>query len=138
LVRRVLAEQGNSSAISEHQVGEDVMADEQFVIFRLGEHARPVVNLLHEVSRLEVLSRRDVAAGRFRVEGLTADEHGTVARLDEQYAALDLGLADLSVVILAHRFRTRRLLTFDERDFRAVAPLSGGSFTLLPRDNAGP
>lgn len=77
---------------------------------------------------------RDVASGRFRVEGLTADEHGTVARLDERYADLDLGLADLSVVILAHRFRTRRLLTFDERDFRAVTPLSGGSFMLLPRD----
>jgi predicted nucleic acid-binding protein len=81
---------------------------------------------------------RDVAAGRFRVEGLTADEHGTAARLDEQYADLDLRLADLSVVILAHRFRTRRLLTFDERDFRAVAPLSGGSFTLLPRDQTDP
>ena len=81
---------------------------------------------------------RDVAAGRFRVEGLTADEHGTVARLDEQYAALDLRLADLSVVILAHRYRTRRLLTFDERDFRAVAPLSGGTFTLLPRDETDP
>ncbi len=81
---------------------------------------------------------RDVAAGRFRVEGLTAEEHGTVARLDEQYADLELGLADLSVVVLAHRFRTRRLLTFDERDFRAVAPLSGGSFTLLPRDKATP
>lgn len=77
---------------------------------------------------------RDVAAGRFRIEGLTADEHGTAARLDEQYADLDLGLADLAVVILAHRFRTRRLLTFDERDFRAVTPLVGGSFTLLPRD----
>ncbi len=80
---------------------------------------------------------RDVASGRFRVEGLTANEHGTVARLDEQYADLDLGLADLSVVILAHRFHTRRLLTFDERDFRAVTPLAGGSFTLIPRDNAG-
>lgn len=79
----------------------------------------------------------DVATGRFRVEGLTADEHGTVARLDEQYADLDLGLADLSVVILAHRFRTRRLLTFDERDFRAVTPMAGGSFTLLPRDTQG-
>jgi uncharacterized protein len=78
---------------------------------------------------------RDVAAGRFRVEGLTADEHGTVARLDEQYAGLDLGLADLSVVVLAHRFRTKRLLTLDERDFRAITPLGGGSFTLLPRDN---
>src|SRR5258708_866523 len=81
---------------------------------------------------------RDVAAGRFRVEGLTADEHGMVARLDEQYADLDLGLADLSVMILAHRFRTRRLLTFDERDFRAVTPLAGGSFTLLPRDEPPP
>jgi uncharacterized protein len=77
---------------------------------------------------------RDVAAGRFRVEGLTADEHGTAARLDDQYADLDLGLADLSVMILAHRFRTRRLLTFNERDFRAVTPLAGGSYTLLPRD----
>jgi predicted nucleic acid-binding protein len=77
---------------------------------------------------------RDVAAGRFRVEGLTADEHGVVARLDEQYADLDLGLADLSVVILAHRFGTRRLLTFDERDVRAVTPMAGGSFTLLPCD----
>ena len=79
---------------------------------------------------------RDVAAGRFRVEGLTAAEHGQVARLDEQYADLDLGLADLSVLILAHRFRTTRLLTFDERDFRVVRPLAGGSFTLLPRDGA--
>src|SRR5262245_51786699 len=80
---------------------------------------------------------RDVAAGRFRVEGLTADVHGTAARLDEQYTDLDLGLADLSVVILAHRFRTRRLLTFDERDFRAVTPLAGGSFAMLPRDSTG-
>jgi uncharacterized protein len=77
---------------------------------------------------------RDVAAGRFLVEGLTAEEHAIAARLDEQYADLQLGLADASVVILAKRFRTTRLLTFDERDFRAVTPLGGGHFTLLPRD----
>ena len=77
---------------------------------------------------------RDVAAGRFMVEGLTPEEHATAARLDEQYADLGLGLADASVVILAKRFRTTRLLTFDERHFRAVAPLGGGHFTLLPRD----
>jgi uncharacterized protein len=77
---------------------------------------------------------RDVAAGRFLVEGLTAEEHGMAARLDEQYSDLGLGLADASVVILAKRFRTTRLLSFDERDFRAVTPLGGGHFTLLPRD----
>ena len=79
---------------------------------------------------------RDVAAGRFLVEGLTAEEHGMAARLDEQYSDLELGLADASVVILAKRFRTTRLLSFDERDFRAVTPLGGGHFTLLPRDEA--
>lgn len=77
---------------------------------------------------------RDVAGGRFQVETLDADEHGLAADLDERYADLDLGLGDLSVVLLAHRYKTRRLLTFDERDFRAVTPLRGGTFTILPRD----
>jgi uncharacterized protein len=79
---------------------------------------------------------RDVAAGRFMVEGLTAEEHRTAAQLDERYSDLGLGLAEASMVILAKRFRTRRLLTFDERDFRTVTPLGGGHFTLLPRDEA--
>lgn len=78
---------------------------------------------------------RDVAAGRFLVEGLSPEEHAMAARLDEQYADLELGLADASVVILAKRFRTTRLLSFDERDFRAVTPLGGGHFTLLPGDD---
>lgn len=77
---------------------------------------------------------RDIAEGRFRVEGLTQDEHSIALRLHDRYAALALGLADLSVVILAHRFRTRRLLTFDERHFRTVTPLDGEAFTLLPSD----
>lgn len=54
--------------------------------------------------------------------------------VDRRYSGLDLGLADASLVVLAERYRTRRLLTFDERHFRAVAPLQGGSFTLLPTD----
>ena len=45
-------------------------------------------------------------------------------------------LADCAAVVLARRFRTRRLLTLDERHFRAVAPLQGGSFELLPVDAA--
>jgi uncharacterized protein len=40
-------------------------------------------------------------------------------------------------VILAGRFETRRILTFDERHFRALRPLDGGSFTLLPADLPG-
>ena len=37
--------------------------------------------------------------------------------------------------LLAHRFGTRRLLTFDERDFRTLRSVTGASFTLLPADS---
>jgi predicted nucleic acid-binding protein len=78
----------------------------------------------------------DLADARFLVECLEPAEYETVLRYDEQYADLNVGLADLSIVVLAHRFRTRRVLTFDERHFRALRPLDGGSFVLLPRDEA--
>ena len=51
-----------------------------------------------------------------------------------RYRDLRLGLADASLVVVAERYSTRRLLTFDERAFRAVSPLQGGAFTILPAD----
>jgi predicted nucleic acid-binding protein len=76
----------------------------------------------------------DLAAGRFTVAALERQDYTTVADLDAHYADLGLGLADCALIVLAHRYETTRILTFDERHFRAVAPLSGGSFTLLPAD----
>jgi len=76
----------------------------------------------------------DLADGRFRVECLNQMEYEMILQLDRQYANLDVGLADLSVVVLARRFGTRRILTFDERHFRTLRPLDGGAFTLLPSD----
>lgn len=76
----------------------------------------------------------DLALGRFIVEGVTLDEYGVIARLERRYADLDLGLADLSIVVIAARFETVRLLTFDERHFRTVRPLQGDAFELVPAD----
>jgi predicted nucleic acid-binding protein len=78
----------------------------------------------------------DLAADRFLVECLDQDDHELVAQLERRYEDLDLGLSDLSLVVLARRFRTRRLLTFDERHFRAIRPVQGGTFTLLPADQS--
>lgn len=78
----------------------------------------------------------DLAGGKFRVECLHPHEYTFALQYDERYADLGVGLADLSVVVLAYRFRTRRILTFDERHFRALRPLDGESFVLLPRDAA--
>jgi hypothetical protein len=78
----------------------------------------------------------DLAAGRFTVACLDEADHNVVADLEKQYADLDVGLADLSTVIIARRYATRRVLTFDERHFRALRSLDGGQFTLLPTDAA--
>jgi uncharacterized protein len=76
----------------------------------------------------------DLVAGTFQVECLDRDGLTTARDLIDQYRDLRLGLADASLIVLASRYDTRRIFTFDERAFRAVAPLSGGSFTLLPAD----
>jgi predicted nucleic acid-binding protein len=76
----------------------------------------------------------DLAAWRYDVACLEASDYPAVAELDAQYSDLGLGLADCSIAVLAERYETRRLLSFDERHFRAVAPLQGGAFELLPAD----
>jgi predicted nucleic acid-binding protein len=76
----------------------------------------------------------DLAEGTFVVECLTRDEFRTARELVARYRDLRIGLADASLAVMADRFGTTRLLTFDERAFRAISPLGGGSFTLLPAD----
>ncbi len=78
----------------------------------------------------------DLAAGRFTVPCLERDDYSVVAGLERKYADLDVGLADLAVVVLAGRLNTRRVLTFDERHFRALRSLKGAHFVLLPADDA--
>lgn len=81
---------------------------------------------------------QDLAAGRFTVPALEQEDYATILALalalDTRYADLRLGLSECSVVVLADRCDTTRILTFDERHFRAVTPIGGGAFTLLPAD----
>lgn len=86
----------------------------------------------------ELAYLRDLAAGTYQVECLSRDELGIARQVVEQYRDLRLGLADASLVVLAQRHRTRRILTLDERAFRSVTPLQGGRFTILPADEARP
>ena len=76
----------------------------------------------------------DLTAGTFVAECLTQADIGEAQELADRYRSLRLGLADISLVILARRHRTRRVLTLDQRAFRALIPLQGGSFTVLPAD----
>jgi hypothetical protein len=76
----------------------------------------------------------DLAAGRFTVACLEREDYATIGDLDARYADLELGLADCALVVIANRYGTERIVSFDERHFRAVTPLQGGAFTILPYD----
>jgi len=76
----------------------------------------------------------DLAAGRFTVDCLVREDYATLGDLETRYADLELGLADCALIVLAQRHHTTRILSFDERHLRAVVPLDGGTFTLLPTD----
>jgi predicted nucleic acid-binding protein len=76
----------------------------------------------------------DLERATFVAACLTTADLGTALELAHRYRDLELGLADISLVLLARRHGTRRLLTFDERAFRTVTPLQGGAFTILPAD----
>jgi uncharacterized protein len=76
----------------------------------------------------------DLAEGTFIVDRLDRRELVDAQQVVARYRDLRLGLADASLVVLAARYSTTRILTLDERAFRAVTPLQGGTFTVLPAD----
>jgi predicted nucleic acid-binding protein len=51
----------------------------------------------------------------------------------ERFRDLRIGLADASIVVLAERYETNRVLTLDERHFRALR-VGRKRFVVLPAD----
>lgn len=77
----------------------------------------------------------DVANAQFALEVMTAEDVGSCRDIVERYRDLHIGLADASNVVLAHRYRTNNLLTFDQRHFGAMRTLDGQPFVILPADD---
>jgi predicted nucleic acid-binding protein len=75
-----------------------------------------------------------LTGGAYDIACLDASELRQALGIDQRYADLGLGVTDASLVVLAGRYGTRDLLTFDERHFRKVTPIQGGAFRLLPID----
>ena len=101
-----------------------------FVLAELDYLLMTRVNAIAEVALLA-----EVARGAYQLEPFEAADVASATEVLQRYLDLGLGLADASVVVLAARHGTHDLLTLDERHFRAVPALDGGSFRLLPADS---
>lgn len=73
-------------------------------------------------------------AGAFAVDSGIERDLPRCRELIAAYRDLDLGLVDSAVMATAERLGTLRILTVDERDFRAVRSASGKPFVPLPAD----
>ncbi|MCH7230421.1 PIN domain-containing protein [Glycomyces sp. L485] len=74
--------------------------------------------------------------GMYQIAAIRYEDLETAHRLRLDYAGLELDLADTVGVALAGRYGTNRIFTLDQRDFRALKPLSAGfdAFEILPFD----
>jgi predicted nucleic acid-binding protein len=73
-----------------------------------------------------------LADGELEIEQVTAEDLGRISHLLDQYADLELGFVDASVIAIAERLETRDILTTDVRHFSAVRPRHARSLLLSP------
>lgn len=99
--------------------------------FVLAELDYLIAKRVGSAAQLAIL--REVAAGAYTLVPIGTDAIDRVVALLDQYRDLEIGLADASVVLLAERYETTRLLTLDERHFRTLTRF-GEPFVLLPAD----
>jgi predicted nucleic acid-binding protein len=92
--------------------------------------------LLLEASGMtaEIELLRDVGAGAYDLAPFEEGDVEAATDIAERYRDLEIGLADASIVVLAGRFATNRILTLDERHFRTLRTPAGEPFTILPAD----
>ncbi|MFI8001773.1 PIN domain-containing protein [Streptomyces sp. NPDC086010] len=84
---------------------------------------------------MEALTSR-MLDGQYRLADLKPADLSAAHEVRSSYEALRLDLADAVGVVLADRYRTDRIFTLDQRDFRAITPLTPGlaAFRILPVD----
>lgn len=80
----------------------------------------------------ELAAIRELTGGAWDLPPFDAESLGQAADIVERYQDQNVGIADASIVVLAERYGTDRVLTLDHRHFQVLRTLSGKSFQLLP------
>lgn len=82
--------------------------------------------------REEIAALTELSGGAWELPACDAADVRRTQSVIDRYQDQNIGLADASLVILAARYRTDRLLTLDRRHFGVVRTSNGKPFTMLP------
>lgn len=108
----------------------------------LGNAAEPLVVSPYVVAELDYLvvtrlgvdaelaTLRELAGGAWDIDAIGTDDLTEMFTIVEKYRDQEIGVADASNVVLAHRHST--IATLDHRHFDVLRPVAGGHFTIVP------
>jgi hypothetical protein len=80
----------------------------------------------------ELAALSELAGGAWDLPACEVADVRRARDVIDRYQDQNIGFTDASLVVLAARYRTDRLLTLDRRHFRVVRTLTGKPFTLSP------
>lgn len=80
----------------------------------------------------ELAAFAELAGGAWELASLDAADLAAICGVIEQYGDQDIGAADGSIVRLAGRHRTNRVLTLDRRHFEVLRTPAGKRFEIVP------
>jgi len=80
----------------------------------------------------ELAALTELSGGAWELPSVEPGDLREACTLTERYQDQDVGVADASLLVLANRYGTDRLLTLDHRHFRVIRTTAGRPFTVLP------
>lgn len=105
----------------------DNLAVSPYVVAELGYLIATRIGVTAELAVLRAL-----AGPGYELAAIDADLLLVAVEVVARYEDQDIGVADASIVALAARYRTDRVLTLDHRHFDVLRTAQGRPFTLLP------
>jgi predicted nucleic acid-binding protein len=124
-------EHDSTLALMEHEL----LAISPMVLTELDHLVHRSVGFPAAMQVMAALTAR-ISGGTYKLGELRPADLVTAQEVRGKYEGLRLDLADAIGVVLADRYRTDRIFTLDQRDFRAITPLTAGidAFRILPAD----
>lgn len=113
----------------------EILAISPLVVTELDHLVHRDLGFTAAMQVVDALAAR-MADGQYRLAELRQGDLVAAQQVRAKYEGLRLDLADAVGVVLADRYKTDRIFTLDQRDYRAIEPLTPGmnAFRILPAD----
>ena len=81
---------------------------------------------------LSLMALNNLLTSPFELVQLTTEDFVTATKVIQKYQDLKIGITDASLIALASRFETNKVMTLDRRHFGVMKTISGKHLQIIP------